>query len=101
VGTLHYGSTPASFPIDDRALAHIELVILAKLRRREALSLALTDEQTERRQAMWISPDVTLRFEYDAAMPEINRAWLQELIDTANSPGGLRLIPEPELGTSR
>ena len=96
MGTLHYGSTPASFPIDDRTLAHIELVILAKLRRREGLSLALTDEDTTNRQAMWISPDVTLRFEYDAPMPEINRVWLQDLIDTANSPGGLRVVPEPE-----
>jgi hypothetical protein len=100
VGTLHYGSPPASFPLDDRALAHIELVILAKLRRREALSLALTDDATSRRQAMWISPDVTLRFEYDAPMPDINRLWLQELIDTANSSGGLRLIPEPTADAS-
>jgi hypothetical protein len=74
----------------------MELVIMAKLRRRESLSLALNDAATTRRQAMWISPDVTLRFEYDGEMPEINRAWLQELIDTANSPGGLRLVPEPE-----
>lgn len=77
-------------------LAHIELVILAKLRRREGLSLALVDETTSHRQAMWISPDVTLRFEYHGPMPEINRAWLQELIDTANSPGGLRFVPEPD-----
>lgn len=95
MGTLHYGSTPASFPIDDRTLAHIELVVLAKLRRRESLSLALTDQATSYRQAMWISPDVELRFEYGGPMPEINRAWLQELIDTANSPGGLRVLPEP------
>ncbi|KHK96622.1 hypothetical protein LK09_14980 [Microbacterium mangrovi] len=95
MGTLHYGSTPASFPLDDRDLAHIELVILAKLRRRESLSLALIDEKTSLRQSMWISPDVTLRFEYSGPMPEINRLWLQELIDTANSPGGLRLVPEP------
>jgi hypothetical protein len=30
-------------------------------------------------------------------MPEINRTWLQELVDTANSPGGLRLVPEPDV----
>jgi hypothetical protein len=97
VGILHYGSTPASFSVDDRTLAHIELVILAKLRRRESLSLALNDETTSHRQAMWISPDVTLRFEYHGPMPEINRTWLQELVDTANSPGGLRLVPEPDV----
>ena len=56
MGTLHYGSPPASFTIDDRALAHVELVIMAKLRRRENLSFAIVDEATSVRQAMWISP---------------------------------------------
>jgi hypothetical protein len=97
VGTLHYGSPPASFQIDDRALAHVELVVMAKLRRRENLSFSLVDEKTSVRQAMWISPVTTLRFEYDGPMPEINRLWLQDLVDTANSSSGLRLVPEPEL----
>jgi hypothetical protein len=97
VGTLHYGSPPASFQIDDRALAHVELVVMAKLRRRENLSFSLVDDKTSVRQAMWISPVTTLRFEYDGPMPEINRLWLQDLVDTANSSSGLRLVPEPEL----
>lgn len=97
MGTLHYGAPPASFTIDDRTLAHLELVILAKLRRRENLSFAHIDEATSLRQAVWISPVTTLRFEYDGPMPEINRLWLQELIDAANSSGGLRVLPEPEL----
>jgi hypothetical protein len=86
--------------VDDRALAHLELVILAKLRRRESLSLVIVDDATHLRQAMWISPDVTLRFEYDKPMPEINRRWLELLIDTANSRGGLRIVPEPQLESS-
>ncbi len=97
MGTLHYGSPPASFEIEDRALAHIELVIMAKLRRRENLSFSLIDQQTSARQAVWISPVTTLRFQYDGPMPEINRLWLQDLVDTANSSTGLRLVPEPEL----
>ncbi|MDQ7879238.1 hypothetical protein Q9R08_14710 [Microbacterium sp. QXD-8] len=97
MGTLHYGSPPASFQIDDRALAHVELVVMAKLRRRENLSFSLVDDKTSVRQAMWISPVTTLRFEYDGPMPEINRLWLQDLVDTANSSSGLRLVPEPEL----
>lgn len=97
MGTLHYGSPPSSFQIDDRALAHVELVVMAKLRRRENLSFSLVDEKTSVRQAMWISPVTTLRFEYDGPMPEINRLWLQDLVDTANSSSGLRLVPEPEL----
>lgn len=97
MGTLHYGSPPASFEIDDRSLAHIELVIMAKLRRRENLSFSLIDQKTSLRQALWISPVTTLRFQYDGPMPEINRLWLQDLVDTANSSTGLRLVPEPEL----
>lgn len=97
MGTLHYGSPPASFEIDDRSLAHLELVIMAKLRRRENLSFSLIDQKTSLRQALWISPVTTLRFQYDGPMPEINRLWLQDLVDTANSSTGLRLVPEPEL----
>ncbi|WP_345800629.1 hypothetical protein AAIB33_14290 [Microbacterium sp. AZCO] len=94
MGTLHYGSPAAEFAIDDRTLAHLELVILAKFRRRESVALALTDESNERRQVLWLSTSSTLRFEYEARMPEINRVWLQELVESANSPGGLRIIPE-------
>lgn len=101
MGTLHYGSPSVGFALEDRVLAHIELVIMAKLRRQESLSFAIVDDKTERRQAIWISPVTALRFEYDAAMPEINRLWLQDLVDTANSPGGLRIVPEPALPASR
>jgi hypothetical protein len=34
-------------------------------------------------------------------MPEINKIWLQELVEAANSPGGLRILPEPEPTASR
>ena len=97
MGILHYGAPPASFTIDDRTLAHLELVIMAKLRRRENLSFAHVDENTSLRQAVWISPVTMLRFEYEGPMPEINRLWLQDLIDAANSSSGLRVLPEPDL----
>jgi hypothetical protein len=95
VGTLHYGSPAAEFSIDDRTLAHLELVIVAKLRRKEGLAFAITDEKTQVRQALWLSPAATVRFEYEGPMPEINRTWLQELAEAANSPTGLRILEEP------
>jgi hypothetical protein len=101
VGTLHYGSPATGFALDDRTLAHIELVMMAKLRRQESFAFAITDEKTQLRQAVWISPVTALRFEYDAPMPEINRLWLQDLVDTANSSGGLRIVPEPDPAASR
>ena len=100
MGILHYGSPSTEFPIDDRALAHLELVILAKLRRQESVAFAGVDDVTGRRQAMWISPAADVRFEYEGPMPEINRLWLQELVETANSPGGLKIVPEPSLPTA-
>lgn len=96
MGTLHYGSPSVEFAIEDRALAHIELVVFAKLRRRESLSLSLERPETGARNALWISPSTTVRFEYDGAMPEINRHWLQLLVEAANSSAGLKVLPEPE-----
>ncbi len=95
MGTLHYGAPSVGFPIDDRALAHLELVIVAKLRRREGFAFAVTDDAGIR-QAVWLSDAATLRFEYDGPMPDINRQWLQELADAANAPAGLKILPEPE-----
>ena len=97
MGAFHYGSPAATFELDDRVLAHLELVMMAKLRRQESFSFALAEDDGSRRQAMWISPLVALRFSYVAPMPEINKKWLQDLVDTANSPGGLRVVPEPSL----
>ncbi|MFD6056313.1 hypothetical protein [Agromyces sp. NPDC060279] len=94
MGNLHYGSPPASFAIPDRTLAHLEFVVLAKLRRKEAFALSI-DGDGGARQQVWINPSSTLRFEFDGAPGEINRVWLEELIDSANGAAGMRLTPEP------
>jgi hypothetical protein len=93
MGQLLYGSSPTVLEIDDRALAHIELVVLAKLRRSE--SFALTVELPTGRQTIWLSTASTLEFRLGTGRQEINRSWLDQLIDTANSTGGLRIVPEP------
>ncbi len=93
MGQLLYGSTPTVVEIDDRTLAHVELVVLAKLRRSE--SFALTVESPTGRQTIWLSTASTLEFRLGPDRQEINRAWLEQLIDTANSTAGLRLLPEP------
>lgn len=94
MGHLLYGSPPAAFEIDDRTLAHAELVVLAKLRRNEAFALALDDPAGRR--TIWINAASTLQFRYESAeRPAISRAWLDVLIDAANTAAGMRLIPEP------
>jgi hypothetical protein len=95
MGSLHYGSPPATFELDDRALAHVELVVLAKLRRNESFALTL-DAPKGGRTTIWINSASTLRFELTGETGEINRAWLEELIDSANTTAGMRVVPEPE-----
>lgn len=95
MGHLHYGSPPSEFELDDRALAHIELVVLAKLRRNEAFAFAI-DEPDGGRSTLWINAASILRFRYEGRdRPAISRAWLDALIESANTAAGLRLIDEP------
>ncbi|WP_127792195.1 hypothetical protein [Agromyces sp. LHK192] len=97
MGHLHYGSPPASFELPDRTLAHVEFVVLAKLRRKESFALSVESEGGGRQQ-VWINPAATLRFEFDGAVSDINRLWLEELIDSANGASGMRIVPEPKAG---
>ncbi len=95
MGHLHYGSPATSFEIDDRTLTHVELVVLAKLRRNESFALTVDGEKGAR-QTLWVNASSTLRFELGSAITEINRVWLDELIDSANTTTGMRILPEPE-----
>ncbi|WP_395244482.1 hypothetical protein ACGGZK_01380 [Agromyces sp. MMS24-K17] len=94
MGHLHYGSPPASFALPDRTLAHVEFVVLAKLRRKENFALSI-EEPSGGRQQIWINGAATLRFEFEQHVSDINREWLEELIDSANSAAGMRITPEP------
>lgn len=95
MGHLHYGSPPITFDLPDRTLAHVEFVTLAKLRRNEGFALSI-DTDTGGRQQIWINTSATLRFEFEGKVTDINREWLEELIDSANSAPGMRITPEPE-----
>lgn len=99
MGSLHYGSPPATFELDDRTLAHVELVMLAKLRRNESFALTL-DAPQGGRSTVWVNAASTLRFDFDSATHEINRDWLDELIDSANTTAGMQIVPEPEKAPS-
>ena len=95
MGHLHYGSPPVSFELPDRTLAHVEFVVLAKLRRNESFAVTI-DEPAGGRQRIWLSPAATLRFQFEGPVVGINRAWLEELIDSANTASGMQLTPEPQ-----
>ncbi len=95
MGHMLYGSTPTAIELDDRTLAHVELVTLAKLRRNESFALTL-DAPDGSRSTYWLNAGSPLEFHFTVGRQEINREWLDLIIDTANSTGGMRLVPEPE-----
>jgi hypothetical protein len=94
MGQLLYGTPPEVFEIDDRTLAHIEIVTLAKLRRNENFALTI-DRAPIGRTTMWVGTSSAIQFRFDEGPQEINRVWLENLIDSANTPGGLRVEAEP------
>jgi hypothetical protein len=98
MGRLTYDSTLA-VDFEDRTLAHLQLVIGAKLRRSEAFFFAWKDDAAagDGRSTIWIHPTIPLAFKfYGGRAPAINRAWVEVLMLSANSAQGLQLLPEPE-----
>ena len=87
-----------SATIDDRVLAHLQVVIWAKLRRGESFAFSWSESVSEGsgRKSIWISPSIALAFEYfGSRTPVLNPAWIQALTKSANSTGGLHVVPEP------
>ena len=98
MGTLTYDSR-VTVSIDDRILAHLQVVIWAKLRRGEHFPFTWTDPTRNGmgRTSVWLSPHQPLVFEYfGGRQPRLNPAWIDALTKSANSPGGLTMVPEPE-----
>jgi hypothetical protein len=97
MGKLTYDST-MSVEFEDRVLAHLQLVIAAKLRRGEAFFFAWKDDPAagDGRTAVWLHPTIPISFKfYGSRPPSINRAWVEVMMQSANSANGLQLLPEP------
>ena len=89
--------------IDDRPLAHLQVVIANKLRRNESFVFTWRDDVSvgDGRTSVWLHPAVALAFKYYGGRhPKLNRAWIEALAATANSPTGLYLVPEPAEGSA-
>lgn len=98
MGVFLYGEAKLEIEIDDRTLAHLQLVIGSKLRRNESFFFSWTDPQSVGggRSSVWIEGSIPLLFRYRTSRrQEINREWLEQLTLLANQPQGLRLVQEP------
>lgn len=97
VGKFIYDGT-IKVDFEDRLLAHLQLVIGAKVRRGESFHFSWRDDPSvgDGRTIVWINPHTALSYKfYGSRLPQINRAWIEELTAAANSPAGLHVVPEP------
>lgn len=99
MGSLIYG-TGDGYEIDDRILAHLEIVIIAKLRRHESFMLnwPLPAGSRPSRVSLWLSSSIPLQFLFsEENVTWINRAWLRALTRSADGYRGMVLMPENEI----
>jgi hypothetical protein len=97
MGALRYDLV-STVDFEDRALAHLEIVIASKFRRNESFNFSWVKDPDvgSGRVTIWMHPAIPLVYEYAGSRtPSVNKAWLEALMMTANSGGGLRLVPEP------
>jgi len=100
VGTLQYDGILIEF--DDRLLAHLQIVIVQKIRRGESFLMSWRDssETGSGRSAIWIHPTQNLYFKFYGSRPSaINLEWVEELMNSANSPRGLLVMAEGSSAT--
>jgi hypothetical protein len=98
VGKLLYGDSDIEIEFDDRTLTHLQIVIGAKLRRKESFFFSWNEDPAtgNGRSSIWMSTSIPLYFKFfGGKTPTLNRDWVALLTDSANSGTGLVFIPEP------
>ncbi|MBI5160721.1 MAG: ATP-dependent DNA ligase [Micrococcales bacterium] len=84
--------------IEDRALAHLQVVMMAKLRRGEGFQFSWRGDGSAGSAPLttvWVHPGAKVGFEYESAQPpELSRQWIDRLSEAAYSAAGLHLLPE-------
>ncbi|MBT1670385.1 ATP-dependent DNA ligase [Curtobacterium flaccumfaciens pv. flaccumfaciens] len=98
MGQLIYDSQPLELRLDDRALTHLQIVIVNLIRRGESFVFSWKDDPAVGggRSSIWIHPYCGLHFKFAGGKsPSVNRSWLDELYASAASGSGLVLSPEP------
>ncbi len=100
MGSLMYDRITIEF--DDRILAHLQIVIVQKLRRGESFSFSWRNSQNAGggRCSAWLHPSIPLYFRFFGGKPPaINPIWLAELSRSANSSQGLVASSERGVGS--
>lgn len=94
MGRLIYGARGLRIDMEDRLLAHVQAVVVAKLRRNEPFYLSWTQSPGEGsgRRSIWVNATLELAMEFAGSRPiELDRQQLDTLMSQANSNTGLDL----------
>ena len=97
MGTLHYGASRTSLRMDDRALAHLQVVITTKLRRHEGFLIQWERprEAGAGRGGFWIHPNCDLTYEFEGGRePSLDHDELDRMMMAASGTGGVRITAE-------
>jgi hypothetical protein len=93
MGRLQYNN--GSITIDDRALAHLQIVIVNHLRKGNSLTLSWLNSLSrgDGRSSIWLHPAIPLQFDFAGSRrPEIDREWIDRLEQSASSSIGLVVL---------
>lgn len=99
MGYIVYDGDILEFKVEDRLLAHLQIVIVNKFRKNEPFVFSWREpaETGDGRSTVWLSPHIGLRFKFAGGRPpEINPSWLAALYAAADSGRGLYVMDEPE-----
>ncbi|OAN41383.1 DUF7882 family protein [Microbacterium sp. H83] len=97
MGSFIYESN-VKVEIEDRALAHLQIVITAKLRRSEPFTFTWKEDPSigGGRTTVWLHGRSAIVYKFHGSrQPSINRRWVEALSYTAHAPTGLYLVHEP------
>jgi hypothetical protein len=95
MGSLTYDRVVVE--VEDRTLAHLQVVIAQKLRRGESFLLSWQDSAAtgSGRSSIWLNQSIPLYFKYTGGhTASLNRHWIEDLSRSANSAQGLVIISE-------
>jgi hypothetical protein len=101
MGTLRYGSPGIEVHFDDRTLMHLQIVITAKLRRKESFVFTWLHSVAigSGRSSVWLDSSIPLFYRYTGPhLPTINTEWLGALMAAANNGSELLFTLEPVPG---
>jgi hypothetical protein len=83
--------------LEDRLLAHLQIVIVKKLRRGDGFLMSWVNSVMvgSGRSSIWLDRSIPLRFAFlGSRPPTINRDWLQALATSADTTTGLIVYAE-------